>query len=429
MSIQELIEVTPQSENQYSKEIINLPDTVVVTLCWSGNHNSKPFSYYLDAFETTAKLLKSQTKAKLYLPEIEDKLETILELYKIYKPEIYNLVLDNIITPDKKFKFIRPPHIKAKTIIFVDGCLPSKGYIETNNLILLLVSNNFWWAKNIKLFNIPQLRSIEIYYDDNIGMGKAFKINVNDLKKLGEEFYKEFNKEPLVSNNNPKSARIANYVNIKYLNGYKRNINFDYYNFVSPTNPKLKISTYVYGENRNLFHYQNIYKKDMYRVLKNILQFYIKKERTQSGNLSILGWEPLYSLQDKIYYTSNKHNLKERITNTRKQGCIFAGDFEEYLNIGMDTLVEVEIIPECDLPIENFLDFDYYIYLPTLQIISDKVISTEITSRILQECIHYNKLVIVPEFIFEHIKLNNCIMNLINILDKKNLLNIFKYEE
>ena len=370
------------------------PNDIVVTNCWSGDREKYSFSYYLDAFEFTAKILNSGISAKLYIPESEEKILQLQQLFKEkYQEHIVKLVNENTILPfnhapstiNPGKQIVKPTILQGDTVMLIEGCLPSKGMITCKKLILIIDSTNFWWAKN---FNLVHAQTIEIWYNSLI--------------------HPEANITKLIHNIN----NIHPNTRVIIKNNYVRDIYTTIYNKCNytPSETHKKYLIYVHGENRELFNIQNVYKVDIFKEIKLSL-LKNPNEHITKKTLMVVGWAPNYDLVSKMHYSRYKD---ERIWENRRRAINLSDDLEEYLNtinpedratmidLGykwIDELnhfenipeIEVEVYPECDLPIPNFNEFDEYIYLPPVNSILPNL------DRVLLECYSSNKPIILPE--------------------------------
>lgn len=328
-------------------EKISLPDNVVVTYSWSGNSH-KICGHNFEAFELTYKFLKGNLndgKVTYLIPDTDTISEKIHEVLKDkYHPELYKNMNKYIING-------KPNFLIARQVILCDGCLPTKGIIHAEKLILILCSNTFWWTKNITNFTGNQL---EIWYDERLGYNITKLIHDLQLHKPDLE--------------------------IVLRSSYVKTINFNLYAPVQiePQTNNKRYLCYVTGNCRDICLADKKYQSDTIKEIKDILVS--QHQSTPNQTLIIVGWNPDYSIEERAYYDRHQD---EKLFQDRKRASIFAGNMADYFGI------DVEVIPEIDLPIYNILQiFDTYIYTPTEK-------NWDCSSRFILECRKFHKEVIL----------------------------------
>ena len=343
------MEVVQENLQLKSKNLkISRPNDIVVTYSWSGNSH-KICGHNFEAFELTYKLLKGNINdgnITYLIPDKDDQAQKIHEVLKDkYQKEIYSSMESRIIHG-------KPTFLIGNRVILCDGCLPTKGIIHAEALVLILCSNTFWWTKNITNYTGNHL---ELWYDE--------RLNYN-ISKLVHDL--TLHKPDLQVVLRPT---------------YVKNINFDIYSPVvikRPSNHK-KYLCYVTGNCRDMCMADKKYHSDTLKEIKDIITNQLSNG-VDKASLLIVGWNPDYKPEEKIYYDKNK-DAKD--FQDRKLAAIFAGNLSEYFGF------DVEIIPELDLPVDNILElFDSYIYTPTEK-------NWDCSSRFILECRKFHKEVVL----------------------------------
>lgn len=339
---------------KFSKLHIKAEDSVIITYSWS-NTSHGICGHNFEAYELL-KILKSKNLGSVkYLIPDDDRVAQNIKEALSSKYESFNEEKDNIING-------KPVALTAKTVILCDGCLPTKGIINANKLIMILCGNDPWWIKNIKTFTGDKL---ELWYDDRLGY-PITKI-VHEMQQIRPD------------------------MNIKCLGKYKKTVNFGLYKSqpVNPLKPltqtinedQIIFMAYVTGNCRDLYNADRKHNSDTLKEIKDIINNY-PNPSNKTKTLLMVGWNPTYTLEEKMYYQQHKD---QRIFEDRKRASITAMDFSDYFDI------ETTIVPECDLPIDNIInEFDIYIYTPTER-------NWDCSSRLIPECKFFGKeLILTP---------------------------------
>lgn len=342
---------------------MNYQNDLIITTSWT-TISSGPTDFHYDAYDLFNHVLNKNSKnAKLLISEDENN-EFIGNANNTpYKNNTVLLALeDKFLNYEKNKPNIivgKPNILRAQTVVFVDGCLPSKGTIEANKIIIILTNNDNWWAKNIKCFTGTQL---ELWYDENLDFPitnlivnlQKVKSNLNiKLKPLYKGIKPDFN--------NYKVSRDTKRVsfNHTYL-VWCASTHSDYYS-------------------RDLYKLDRKYQTDILKEIRDIIG---SENSHKPAKLILAGWEPNYEIDELIYL--NKHLDQKRLED-RRRSSIFAEDLSNYMNC------EVEVYPACDLPYEDLiLEFDTLIYTPSLR-------NWEVSNRLIYESFYYQKEIILPQ--------------------------------
>ena len=321
---------------------ISYPNDIIVTYSWSMvSHGICGHNF--EAFELTSRLLKGNTPVKYLIPDTDQVAEHVKDALSTKYSNFNDIPIING----------KPSFLVGGLVILCDGALPTKGVIHAKTLIMILCGKDFWWAKNIKMFTGDTL---EIWYDERLGY---------DITGL----------VTTIHNYNPK-------LKIVLKGNYIKGINFELYKFKQPDQDPHKHNYLVYstGNCRDIYLADSKYRSDTLKEIKDIINSTHTNILPQDKKLLILGWNPNYSIDEKMYF--NKHK-DQKIFNDRRLASIYADDTSEYFGI------DVEVIPECDLPINNILsEFNTYIYTPTEK-------NWDCSSRLILECQHFRKEVIL----------------------------------
>ena len=327
---------------KFSKIHIKSPDDIIITYSWS-NASHGICGHNFEAYELT-KTLKTKNinggKITYLIPDNDDISNNIKDALKSKYQEYDSSFIING----------KPEVLTAKTVILCDGCLPTKGIINAQTLVLILCGNDPWWIKNIKTFTGDKL---EIWFDQRL----EYPITqiVCEIHKIRPE------------------------LQIKIRSNYIKTLAFNLYKTppLIKTN-ELRFMVYSTGNCRDIYKADYKYKSDSLKEIKDIINSYENVSKT----LLILGWNPEYTIEEKIYFNSHKD---QKIFEDRKRSSQTACDLSEYFDL------DVTIVPECDLPIDNiFNEFDIYIYTPTER-------NWDCSSRLIPECKFFGKEVILTE--------------------------------
>lgn len=298
-----------------------------------------------EAFELTSRLLKGNTPVKYLIPDTDQVAEHVKDALSTKYSNFNDIPIING----------KPSFLVGGLVILCDGALPTKGVIHAKTLIMILCGKDFWWAKNIKMFTGDTL---EIWYDERLGYDTTGLVTT-------------------IRNYNPK-------LKIVLKGNYIKGINFELYKFKrSDHNPhKHNYLVYSTGNCRDIYLADSKYKSDTLKEIKDIINSTHTNILPQDKKLLILGWNPNYSIDEKMYF--NKHK-DQKIFNDRRLASIYADDTSAYFGI------DVEVIPECDLPLDNIMEeFDTYIYTPTSK-------NWDCSSRLIPECKYFGKEVILSQ--------------------------------
>lgn len=299
-----------------------------------------------EAFELTSRLLKGKTPVKYLIPDDDQVAENVKDALSTKYSNFDEIPIING----------KPSFLIGGLVILCDGALPTKGVIHAKTLVMILCGKDFWWAKNIKMFTGETL---EIWYDERLGYDITGLVNT-------------------IHNHHPK-------LKVVLKGNYIKGINFGLYKhqLQEPNQENHTSHTYlVYstGNCRDIYLADIKYKSDTLKEIKDIVNATHIDILPQNKKLLILGWNPNYSFEEKMYF--NKHK-SQKIFHDRRLASIYANDTSEYFGI------DVEVIPECDLPINNVLnEFDTYIYTPTEK-------NWDCSSRLILECQYFKKEVIL----------------------------------
>lgn len=296
-----------------------------------------------EAFEIAEMFKRNNKPAKYLIPDND---------------QIAENVKDALSSKYKNFNDIeiingKPSFLVADAVVLCDGALPTKGIIHANVLVMILCGKDFWWAKNIKMFTGSKL---EIWYDSRL----------------------DYNITGLIHTIHQHNPNLKIVLNGKYIKG----INFGLYKYKMPDQDPNQRRYLVYstGNCRDIYLADSKYRSDTLKEIKDIITGTHTNVSQHNKKLLILGWNPNYSVEEKIFYNKYKD---QKIFNDRRLASIYANDTSEYFGI------EVDVIPECDLPIHNVLgEFDTYIYTPTEK-------NWDCSSRLILECQYYKKEVIL----------------------------------
>ena len=334
----------PQKISYKAKKDIKIsyPNDIIVTYSWSTiSHGICGHNF--EAFELASHFIKNGAPVKYLIPDDARIADNIKDALSTKYIDISNVPIVNG----------KPSFLIGNVVVLCDGALPTKGIIHANTLIMILCGNEFWWAKNIKLFTGTNL---ELWYDSRLGY------DIEELIKI-------------MKHAKPELTIICK-------DSYVKKINFGLYKYKLPE-PDLTKRTYlVYstGNCRDLFKADTKYGSDSLKEIKDTIINTHETIPAYNKKLIILGWNPNYTIDEKIFF--NKH-LDQKIFNDRRLACSYANDISEYFGI------EVDVVPECNLPIDNILEeFDTYIYTPTEK-------NWDCSSRLILECNYFNKEVIL----------------------------------
>ena len=340
-----------------------LPESHIITTSWTSSSKG-PTEFHYKGYNFFSNLIQKHKNVKFLISEDESFQNGNIGIP--YKNEtVKNTLDDKFIDFNKHLKdeniiIGKPKKLEAKTLIFTDGCLPSKGEFICNKLIIILNNPETWWARNIKFF---ETEKIELWYDDTLDFPiTSLIVNLNKYKP------------------NVKIKLIPNFPDIvPNTNNYK----------LKRKDPNKK-QTFTYMvwcpasysdlHSRDLFAIDQRYRTDIIKEIKEIID--LNKPQTKDSKLLIVGWSPNYDVDELIYL--NKHT-DQKINEDRRRATIYAEDLSEYFNC------EVEIYPECDLPYENLnLEYDGLIYTPSIK-------NWEVSSRLIYECLYYKKYLFLPK--------------------------------
>ena len=332
------------------------PEAVIVTTAWTATSKGL-IDFHYDAFELYKALSKSGI-TKLLIPE--DSLETTGTIGTPYKNEtiihslndkFQNFEIDDTVYLGK------PTSITCKSIFFVDGCLPTKGIINAEKLIIILNNDDTWWAKNIKCYTGMDL---ELWYDQD--MDYPISGLVFSLQKAKPNL--RIKLKPMFKGLKPDFEN--------YRTKREVEVNRSTFNYLvwCP-------STHTEYYSKDLYKVDRRYQTDILKEIRDIIVNVDHSKFPKPAKLIIAGWNPNYEIDELIYL--NKH-LDQKCTQDRQLAIKFAEDLSEYIGC------EVEVYPECDLPYENLIDnYDVLIYTPSLK-------NWDVNSRLLYECRYFKKI-------------------------------------
>ena len=379
--------------NDKNQKII-LPETHIITTSWTTSSKG-PTEYHYKAYEFFNNYIKKYEKANIQFLISEEEFFNIGNSGIPYKNETVKKSLEdkfkdfNTSKIQEKILFGKPKEIESKTLIFMDGCLPSKGEFNVSKVIIILQNSETWWVRNIKFFNTE---TIELWYDDSLD----FPIT-NLLVALQK--YKPNIKTKLIPNYKEPTPNFENY-NIKKLTKEEYDIKFD----------KKRTFTYMvwcqksYSDlhSRDLLDIDQRYQTDIIKEIKDIIE-HTKNSSPKCFNkepkLILVGWNPNYDGDELIYL--NRH-LDQKHAEDRRRAAIYAENLENYFGF------EVEVYPECDLPYEDLLkEFDGLIYTPSVK-------NWEVSSRLIHECINFRKYLFLTKTMLEILPNNTGIKKQLN---------------
>lgn len=333
---------------KYSKLHIKAEGSIIVTYSWSAvSHNICGHNF--EAFEFATILLEKNLNAGniwYLIPDEGKPADNVIEALKSkYSEDAYE---------DLKLKLItgKPEVLTCGTVILCDGQLPTKGIIHANKLVMILCNQEPKWH-TIDNFTGNNL---ELWYDSRLG-------------------YKIPEMVELIKKHRPD-------MDIVLKDTYIKRLRADLYKPYQPKAPTVdspkRFLVYATGNCRDIYLADTKYQSDTLKEIKDILHEYQSVGHSPQSHIELLmiGWNPNYSLQEKMYFSNNQ---EQKIFEDRKRAAIMASDLSEYFD------VDVVIVPECDLPIDNILEeFDTYIYTPTEK-------NWDCSSRLIAECYHFGK--------------------------------------
>lgn len=352
--------ISKPNQIKYKKFHIKAPEALIITYSWSSvshgicGHNFETYEL-LHHLNQTIPNEETRNKIKVLIPENENQALKVLDALKD-KYQNFDEYKDKII-------YGNPTILTAKTVILCDGTLPTRGNINAERLIIILCGKDFWWAKNINIFTG---KKIEIWYDSRIGY------DVNDLKE--------------------KLLQQDSSLDIKFKDSFVKTLNFKIYNkqniigeglipsvsSISSNSKQKRYMVYATGNCRDIYRADVKHHSDTLKEIKDIIVGSVGSNGSKS--LLILGWNPNYTIEEKYILNQNKQN---KIYHDRRMAANTAADLSEYFDC------EVQIIPECDLPLTNlFNEFDTYIYTPTEK-------NWDCSSRLIPECKYFGKELIL----------------------------------
>lgn len=382
------------NHNNHNFKVEN-PNGIIITNSWTTTSNGI-MEFYYNAFELTLDIMNKYSndiEIKLLVAENpNEKLKTLNQinslvnqttdtspiidsLKDIYQEEFFNKVANNIIIG-------KPTEIETDTIIFTDGCLPTKGNFIVNKVIVYLTNNDHWWAKNIKYFkakNPKDVLMVELWYKDD----GHFPITgiIANMQKQNPNI--QINLKPNILFK-PKQNLYKYYLNAKNQNKLESNKETFLVNVSS---------THTEFYSKDLYKIDRTYECDSLKELKDIISL-SKKDKKK---LIMLGWNPNYTMDETIYF--NKHP-DQKVQEDRRLASIFAEDIQIYLGC------ETEVYPECDLPYENLLsEFDTYIHTPSLR-------NWEYQNRLIYDCFVFGKKIIFTKTAGTLLPINEGLKNL-----------------
>ena len=325
---------------------ISYPNSVVVTYSWSMvSHGICGHNF--EAFELAVNFKQNNIPVTYLIPDTDIVAQNVRQaLESKYKDTEQIEIIQG-----------KPSILVGGMVILCDGVLPTKGVIHANKLVMVLCNKDFWWAKNIKMFTGTNL---ELWYDSRLGY------NVEELVKT-------------LKSHSPK-------LNIVLQDTYIKKINFKLYRSVSPEK-RTRIHpgyhtylVYTTGNCRDIFLADDKYGTDTLKEIKSIIAGTHLNIPMMNKKLIVLGWNPNYSPYEKMIFNKSKD---QKLFSDRRLASIYANDTSEYFGI------DVEVIPECDLPLDNIMEeFDTYIYTPTSK-------NWDCSSRLIPECKYFKKEVIL----------------------------------
>ena len=329
---------------QYQKNRIKVPN-IVVTYSWSSiSHGICGHNF--EAFELTNQLIQKGYPVTYLIPDNEVTGNNILQALD---SKYINLkdIKDNILIG-------QPTVLSATAIVLCDGQLPTKGILEAKKLIMILCNKECKWTKNIKMFTGDKL---ELWYDERL----EYPISqiIHEVHQLRPE------------------------LQIILKPNYIKNLDFTIYKKMDAIEQGLKqkdikrYMIYATGNCRDIYQADHKHQIDTMKEIRDILA-----ADHEEKSLLIIGWNPNYIIEEKLYFNNNKD---QKIFEDRKRAAITAEDLSDYFDC------DVTIVPECDLPLDNLMmEFDTYIYTPTTK-------NWDCSSRLIPECRFFGKdLILTP---------------------------------